>query len=94
MNKHALNGSKLSVLDRKSQGLHQMMSVQRKQRSILMKPNVIQILETKGLRIPERDYEKLTKTWHQLKLQRNHLSEKSLKENDMALKYMAGDDHF
>lgn len=58
-----------------------------------MKPEIIELLEKKGLKIPERDFEELARHWADLQLLKRGFEADFPSESDIALHYLPGGDH-
>ena len=58
-----------------------------------MKKTIIRLLEDKGFKIPENDYNELTEFWNSIQLQKEGFDHSYLKESDIAISSIAGVDY-
>ena len=58
-----------------------------------MKPLIIQLLEAKGIPVPEKDYKELSELYEAIQLQKQMIDWSLLEERDIALKTIAGGDY-
>ncbi len=58
-----------------------------------MKPFVIQLLESRGLKISEDTYEEKEELWNFIHEQNEHFNKEDVEESPIALKSVAGGDH-
>ncbi|WP_188455880.1 hypothetical protein [Virgibacillus oceani] len=58
-----------------------------------MKPLIIQLLESKGMLIPESDYDELSELYESAKIQKQALDRSLLEDSDIAFKSVPGGDH-
>lgn len=55
-----------------------------------MKAAIIQLLMSKGLEVPQRDYELLAERWEAVQLKKRGFDQVELKEYDIALRPITG----